>query len=308
MIARAPGKLVISGAYAVLEGAPAIVAAVDRYAIADGARAADLVTAEVQAAIDAGAIDRAPWFDASALREAEPGGSSRKLGIGSSAAILAASLAARLGERFGDEDALRAAIFPVALAAHRRAQGGGSGVDVAASTFGGVLAARIGEAGLETRAHALPEGAVIEVFASPRSASTPELVGRVKALAAADPRRYRGLLDAVAEGASAAIAARSTVALVDAIAAQIDGLAALGDASGAPIVTPDVAALRSAARAEGASFGPSGAGGGDIALFIGGGASSEAFRALAAAEGLRRIAMAIGARGVHAAPAPRAAD
>ncbi len=38
MIARAPGKIVISGAYAVREGAPAIVAAVDRYAVADGAR------------------------------------------------------------------------------------------------------------------------------------------------------------------------------------------------------------------------------------------------------------------------------
>ena len=35
MRARAPGKLVLSGAYAVLEGAPALVAAVDRYAVAD---------------------------------------------------------------------------------------------------------------------------------------------------------------------------------------------------------------------------------------------------------------------------------
>jgi len=30
----APGKLVLTGAYAVLEGAPAIVVAVDRYAVA----------------------------------------------------------------------------------------------------------------------------------------------------------------------------------------------------------------------------------------------------------------------------------
>ena len=34
MIARAPGKLVLSGAYAVLEGAPALVCAVDRYVVA----------------------------------------------------------------------------------------------------------------------------------------------------------------------------------------------------------------------------------------------------------------------------------
>ena len=35
VIARAPGKVVLSGAYAVLEGAPALVAAVDRYVVAD---------------------------------------------------------------------------------------------------------------------------------------------------------------------------------------------------------------------------------------------------------------------------------
>ncbi|AGP37561.1 hypothetical protein SCE1572_25545 [Sorangium cellulosum So0157-2] len=109
MIVRAPGKLVLSGAYAVLEGAPALVAAVDRYVVADPARQADLVTEEVQAAIDAGALDRAAWFDASALRSAAPDPTagapagagappreaSRKLGLGSSAAILVATLAAR---------------------------------------------------------------------------------------------------------------------------------------------------------------------------------------------------------------------
>ena len=63
MRARAPGKLVLSGAYAVLYGAPAIVTAVSRYAIADTGRAAEFVTPEVRAAIG----DRcAPWFDANA--------------------------------------------------------------------------------------------------------------------------------------------------------------------------------------------------------------------------------------------------
>src|SRR5262245_30830565 len=73
MLAQAPGKIVLSGAYAVLEGAPALVAAVDRYVIADATRDADLVTPEVRAAIGSG---RAPWFDASALRARE-----RKLGL-----------------------------------------------------------------------------------------------------------------------------------------------------------------------------------------------------------------------------------
>jgi len=43
-IARAPGKLVLSGAYAVLSGAPALVVAVDRYVVADSARPAAFLT------------------------------------------------------------------------------------------------------------------------------------------------------------------------------------------------------------------------------------------------------------------------
>src|SRR5579871_2078485 len=103
MRARAPGKLVLSGAYAVLEGAPCLVAAVDRYAVADAARPAPFVTDEVRAAVDAGVLDAAPWFDASALRDRAPDGTSRKLGLGSSAAILVASMAAALGDRYPDE-------------------------------------------------------------------------------------------------------------------------------------------------------------------------------------------------------------
>ncbi|MBM4364466.1 MAG: phosphomevalonate kinase, partial [Deltaproteobacteria bacterium] len=82
MIARAPGKLVLSGAYAVLEGAPAIVTAVDRWVTADTGRPADRLTPEVSAAL---AGRTAPWFDAGPLRDGE-----QKLGLGSSAAILVA--------------------------------------------------------------------------------------------------------------------------------------------------------------------------------------------------------------------------
>lgn len=129
-IARAPGKLVLSGAYSVLTGAPALVVAVDRYALADSARAASFLTPEVQAALG----DRAPpWFDASELRDGD-----KKLGLGSSAAILVASLAALelATDPALSDDALCARVYERALVAHRAAQGGGSGVDVAASQRG----------------------------------------------------------------------------------------------------------------------------------------------------------------------------
>jgi phosphomevalonate kinase len=298
VIARAPGKLVLSGAYSVLEGAPCLVAAVDRYAIADAARPADFVTDEVRAAIDMGAIAAAPWFDASALRERAPDGSSRKLGLGSSAAILLASLAAALADRFADAGAMRAALYPIALAAHRKAQGGGSGVDVAASTFGGVLRADLQANGdLPVSPHPLPRGTVVEVFASPVSAVTRELLAKVRALAAQDPARHRACLDAAGAGARAAVEARSIDDLLRAVDAQTDALGALGEAAGASIVTAEVAALRPLAAAERAVFAPSGAGGGDIAFFAGHAPSSPAFRERAEALGLARVDLVVGAEG-----------
>ena len=300
MRARAPGKIVLSGAYAVLEGAPSIVAAVDRLVVTDAARPAAFVTDEVRAAIEAGVIAAAPWFDASALRTPSPDGTSRKLGLGSSAAILVASIAAAAGERLlqGASGSLADVVFPAAFAAHRRAQPGGSGIDVAASAFGGVITASIRAGGLDVAPHPLPVGTVVEVFASPVSASTGDLLRRVRAFAEADPKRHRRLLDAAARGAEAAIHATTTAALVAAIHAQLDALAELGDASGAGIVTPEVAALRPEAAREGALFGPSGAGGGDIAVFLGAAPSSERLRALALARGYTLLDVAIGAPGV----------
>ena len=287
MIARAPGKVVLSGAYAVLEGAPALVAAVDRYATADASREASMITREVQAAIDAGDLSRAPWFDASPLRAA-----GRKLGLGSSAAILVASLAS---ERGADPD-----LLGPALRAHRAAQGGGSGIDVAASVRGGVLACTLHPDGeLRSAAHALPGGAVVEIFSSELAADTPALLDRVRAHATRSPVVHRALMAEIAEGACAALAALDAPALVRALSVQVDALSRLGDAAGVPIVTGELLDLRPAAAREGASFGPSGAGGGDVAIFVGPAPASAAFCALARARGLERLDASVGARGVH---------
>jgi len=79
----APGKLLLSGAYAVLEGAPALVMAVDRYVVADDARRGS-PSPEIAAAMPA---DEAPHVDASALFNGD-----KKLGLGSSAAGVVAAL------------------------------------------------------------------------------------------------------------------------------------------------------------------------------------------------------------------------
>lgn len=293
-VARAPGKIVLSGAYVVLEGAPAIVAAVGRDAIAHGDRPAGLVTEEVQAAIDGGHLSRACAFDASALRA---DGGARKLGLGSSAAILVATMAAVDG--VPADDAARRALLDRARRAHRAAQGGGSGVDVAASTLGGVLACRIEGQALDARRHALPDGAEVTILASAVAASTPGMLARVRAFAAEDPAAHRRLLDRAAEGARAASAARTLDALVEALRAQRDALAELGRLAGAPILTDEVAAVARAADEAGAFAGPAGAGGGDVAIVVAPrGPLAAPVLAAAMARGLVPIEAAIGAPGV----------
>lgn len=319
MIARAPGKLVVSGAYSVLEGAPAIVVAVDRYVTADTSRAPDRVTDEVRAAMAAHAMRAAPWFDASPLRARLADGRDVKLGLGSSAAILVASMAAAWANE--DRTLDQRAMFQIALFAHRTAQGGGSGIDVAASVFGGVLVCRLPrpgdsrrpppsrpshemgptsrEMGLSVSPHTLPADMVLETFASPVAASTPDLVGRVRAFAEKDPEAYASLLAEASRWATAALSARTAEELTAILRAQASALAALGNAANAPIFTPDVVELDRIAEQEGAVFYPSGAGGGDVAIFAGARAASERFRR--AAEGLGRFHLDLrsGAPGVH---------
>jgi phosphomevalonate kinase len=296
MIARAPGKVVVSGAYAVLEGAPAIVAAVDRYVVADASRVSDAPTPEVRAALGAGP---APAFDAEALREGET-----KLGLGSSAAIVVASLAALELARSGpltDEELARRVLAP-ALLAHRTAQGGGSGIDVAASAHGGVLVARTSGDTVQTHRVRFPDALCIQIWASGQPASTAQMLTRVRELRLRSPATHRErllVLSAAAQSAALALETGDAGALVAALAAQCHALAELGDAVSAPIVTPYVRDLMRAAARDNAAVLPSGAGGGDIALYAGTSPPSDALLSRAREHGHRNLALGLGARGVH---------
>jgi phosphomevalonate kinase len=299
MLVRAPGKLVLSGAYAVLSGATAVVTAVDRYVVADATRPPERVTPEVDAAVGTAA---APWFDASALREG-----SEKLGLGSSAAILVSSLGARLVLERGEiSDAeLASAIFEPALVAHARAQGGGSGVDVAAAAFGATLTFRR-VSGSEGRPAigmvTFPPGLTLEAWWSGVPAVTSELVARVAELSRTDPLRHARLLDAQAaasERAAAAFGAGDTAELIAAFSAQRRALRSLGQGAGVAIVTASCDELGTKAERTGGTVWPAGAGGGDVLVYAGAAPSSGAFRELARARGHRLLGLSLGARGVH---------
>jgi phosphomevalonate kinase len=299
---------VLSGAYAVLEGAPALVTAVDRFALADSAREPTFRTPEVAAALallaEEGALPSAealehPWFDAAALRGGDELAGGRKLGLGSSAAILAASLWALRGAlQLGDDESARLRLLRLALAAHARAQGGGSGVDVAAAMLGGTLRVARRDGALEVRPLVLPASIVFEVWAMPSSASTAEFVRRVFAERTRVPACGAALeLQCRASERAAEAAERGDApGLVAALSDQASALGALGDAAEVPIVLPSVRALGASLGQE-AAFLPSGAGGGDVSLYAGLYPSPPAFRRGAAAEGLLEVELSLGAPG-----------
>jgi phosphomevalonate kinase len=289
--------LLLSGAYAVLSGAPALVTAVDRYVLSDSLRAATFLTPEVHAALG----DRpAPWFDASALRDA-----GKKLGLGSSAAILVASLAALELDREPslDDQTLCSRIYEPARLAHRTAQGGGSGVDVAASAYGGVLCARRSESGLTLSPISLPSELHFEVWACSVAASTAEFLARIAEFAGREPLAHRARMAAQAEAAEAALDAvlrRDAADFVAAIAEQVTALSALGEAAGVAIVTPELGELARLARAHAAAFLPAGAGGGDVAYYVGPCPPPAVFGARCRELGLAPVALGLAAPGVHA--------
>jgi phosphomevalonate kinase len=291
MRAAAPGKLVLTGAYAVLEGAPAIVVAVDRLVIADTARINADPPIEVCAALDG---RPAPSVDASALMQ-----DGKKLGLGSSAAALVASLGVLALVRGSDlrEPGVRRVIFERAREAHAKAQGGGSGVDVAASTFGGVLSYARGRL---PQPVALPEGTVLRAYFSGTSARTSELRALVDRMGPEKHAKCMDSLKTAALGAVAAILKGDRALFVASAIATGFGLDALGRAADAPIVPPSFLELGLAATKEDAAFLPSGAGGGDVGVWIGGAGPSEEFERSAAERGMRRLEISIDPAGVRA--------
>jgi phosphomevalonate kinase len=293
----APGKLVLTGAYAVLEGAPAIVVAVDRYAVADTAAPDDV--------------------DVRALHDA----AGRKLGLGSSAAAMVASQAARAvarGEDVGDP-VVRATLFRAVRDAHAQSQQGGSGVDVAAAVYGGALRYTVEasarahdgsapppsspapDSGASLRAVELPARVELRAFWSGTSARTSDLRARVDALRARSALAL-SRLRLLAAVAAAAVDAGDARAFVLAARDYGEALDALGRAADAPIVLPSVAGLARSAERSAAAFLPSGAGGGDVAVWLGLAPPPGAFLDRAAALGLAPLALSVDHGGVRVRP------
>ena len=299
MKAQAPGKVVLSGAYAVLEGAPAVVSAVNRYVFADASRDAVFFTEEVRAA----GLRSAPWFDASALRTED-----RKLGLGSSAAILAASLAADVLSREPHltDELLARIVFPKALRAHALAQPLGSGIDVCATCFGGTRVAQRRDGDLQHEPAPLPVNLHVEIWAAPRACSTSTMLAILFEFRRNHPTDFSKKIQAQADASAQAVEALrqlDAAQLVSALQGQFLALQNLGRAAGLSIVTEAVATLAAAAGEEAAAVLPAGAGGGDVAIYAGPRPPSEKLKRLMAELEHESLNLVLGCRGVHSAAA-----
>lgn len=319
--ASAPGKLMISGEYAVLEGAVAVVAAVGARAYArwsaalvDGSPAGssgspqtsalppEALLGKTLAEERVGVVSNDLTIDVSELRK-----SGRKLGLGSSAAASAAVVGAVLasaGRDLNDAKNQRE-VLELALAGHKAVAPEGSGADVAAAALGGFVRYRL-EGGVVAEAErvSFPADVMTRVVWTGIEARTSEFVRAVRAFEGRDAKAYASVRDELRAQAvrfADAISRGDAGEVVEAAGAYGRGMGALGQAAGIAIITPELQQVADLAAACGGSAKPSGAGGGDVAIaFFRGEAAAKSFDEACAKAGLDRLDLGLGAAGVRA--------
>jgi phosphomevalonate kinase len=318
--ASAPGKLMVSGEYAVLEGAVAVVASVNVRAYArwssgtasssptqiggspqSSQTPAEAVLTRKLAEEAVGIVQAELAIDASELRR-----SGRKLGLGSSAAAAAAAAGAVLASAGEDltDPAVQRRVFELALAGHKAIAPEGSGADVAASSLGGFVRFRL-EAGALAEAERMtwPQQVATRVVWTGKEARTSEFVRAVRAFEGRDASGYgtiRDTLHAQARRFAEAIARADGSEIVAAAGAYGGAMATLGRAAGVSIMTAELQAIADLAARHGGAAKPSGAGGGDVAIaFFTRESDAVSFDAACRANALDLLDLGLGAPGVR---------
>ena len=311
-IVSAPGKLFLMGEYGVLDGHPAVVAAVDRRVtgrfVAGASPATPLINEVIESVrahlVEAGAVlpSGAPQIDSAAL-SSETG----KLGLGSSAAVAAAGVGAMLAAARCDLEYTRGLAFFLASRAHRAAQGGrGSGADVAASVYGGIVYFARRENEVDVQSLDLPDGVAPIVFSTRTPSSTVDHLRAFEAYAEREPEASKARLDtigALARSFTTACVQQDARLAVETAARVNAELEELGREIGLPIVTPSLAAAAKLAEELGGAAKPSGAGGGDVGVaFLTSDGAAATFRRRAPHIGVEILSITTGARGLCREP------
>ena len=320
--ASAPGKIVLSGEYAVLEGAPAICTAVDRRAraaitrspgdshrvVAPGYSSIEgrFTTTQGQMRWQQGGEEyplvNAIWrilqpdietaltlmLDTSEFREPESGA---KTGIGSSAALTVALAAALADASVADHD-----VAAAAAEAHREFQlGRGSGIDIACSIAGGLVEYRMRDR--RVTPVEWPRGLHYALLWSGVPVSTGSQLSRWQQSSA------RPSLEALVT-ASARIADAwrnsNAAALLEQYRDYGDALATFGDEHDLGLYASGHAEVAAAATESHLFYKPCGAGGGDVGIVLGLDAGNVAqFAANCQSLGFQHLDIALNAPGAR---------
>lgn len=307
-VSSAPGKVVIIGEYAVLEGAPALVMAVDRrvrvslrshdepycsvsapgltagrgrFTLSssglqwlDGDDASfRLATHTIEALCNmeddyssCRAFDLA--LDSAALMERR-GGTTSKLGLGSSAALTVALCHALRYYAASQHETVATPDLAALIAIHAGLQGRrGSGLDVAASLYGGLIEYSRSPSP-QAVSGSLPQDVAYCFVWSGHEATTGRFLAELDRWCQDHERAYRQLMRLLADTARAgAQAARDNdaEAFLNSLDEYAGALRALGEASGTDILSAPHRRLRALASRCGVVYKPCGAGGGDIGV------------------------------------------
>jgi len=291
--ASAPGKLVVLGEYAVLTGAEALVAAVDRrcevtiersegpvceirilapnpreYSFSPGASSGLELVDTVRFA--GGGSSREPAFRAVLDSRQFFADSGAKLGMGSSAAVLTAFAGAL--QAIEKTRNLSLEVDPL-IALHRSVQGGrGSGVDVAAAVCGGLRTFRLGADGrARIGSVRLPNSVGFAGIFAGQSAITSDFVGRFDDWRRSGPTRAAPLLaelSATSSTGCSALRAGDADEFLRAVAAYGVLLESLGNALGCDVLTSEHRRIAALAQRFAVTYKTSGAGGGDLGIAL----------------------------------------
>lgn len=311
--AQAPGKMILLGEYAVLEGAPAMVCAVNRYARVQAQNTVSTIH-NVEAVslgvngepfvlnaygkvrfnpqADPASIKRlgffAKLFESLYGRLASGAQGVKlsldtadfysqqvhaKLGFGSSAALTVA-MASALSKLFEGTLPDKKTVLKLALEAHYYAQGKvGSGIDIAASVYGGILEYRKepGQSIPEREPQTVPfwNDLFILVVWTGKSVSTRLMISAVNTLKTDNRVLFNSIirdLTVLSETGIEAYRSKNMSSFMKTIKEYHQTMDRLGKEAGADIVSVEHQALFQLCQADGAAYKPSGAGGGDIGI------------------------------------------
>jgi degradative hydroxymethylglutaryl-CoA reductase len=282
----APGKSFLIGEYAVLEGHEAVITAVDVRAYAHAPRAQHDERADPSSPFVAAAVElTSGWLRGHGLEVPDVGAlpvittvgftaGSRKLGLGSSAAVTASVVGFYLRAAGLDLDTPHAkqAAETIAREAHTIAQEGrGSGADVATAVHGGTVRFALG-GGVQPLE--LPSWLTIGFFDAGAPASTGSLVKAVELGAQRDPAAYEM---AIADLASASRRFQSALLeqaqpatafsmIQEACINHNEGLRQLQRLAKVAILPERIETILGASQWAELAAKPSGAGGGDLVV------------------------------------------